>query len=229
MPPWVIDVAMVVLIVGMTYALMSEGLWGAALMFFNVLFAGLIAFNFYEPLAALLAQNVEALSGFADTLCLMALFIVSVLVLRLTTESLAPTMIRFPTPVYHLGRLVFGFLASAVTMAILLLAFETAPVHKKIFGVIDYAYAPPFKWGLDHKWLAFFQFTTGKVFADYSAEQRDPAGEYYNAKVFDPRGEWLIVHQNARPYGTDIVPEPSTGAAGVGGAGGGSPAGGPPS
>ena len=40
------------LILGMMYALMSEGLWGAALMFFDVLFAGLIAFNFYEPLAA---------------------------------------------------------------------------------------------------------------------------------------------------------------------------------
>ena len=41
----------------MTYALTSEGLWGAALMFFNVLFAGLIAFNFYEPLAELLVAN----------------------------------------------------------------------------------------------------------------------------------------------------------------------------
>ena len=62
----------VVLILGMTYALTSEGLWGAALMFFNVLFAGIIAFNFYEPLAALLAANVErSSSGFADTLCLM--------------------------------------------------------------------------------------------------------------------------------------------------------------
>ena len=61
----------------MTYALMSEGLWGAALMFFNVLFAGLIAFNFYEPLAQLIADNVPLLSGFADTVCMMLLFIVS--------------------------------------------------------------------------------------------------------------------------------------------------------
>ena len=60
-----------VLILGLTYALTSEGLWGAALMFFNVLFAGMIAFNFYEPLAKLLARHVPASArGFADTLCL---------------------------------------------------------------------------------------------------------------------------------------------------------------
>ena len=47
----------------MTYALTSEGLWGAALMFFNVLFAGIIAFNFYEPLAALLVEQRRVRCG----------------------------------------------------------------------------------------------------------------------------------------------------------------------
>ena len=66
----VINLIVAVVILGVTYALASEGLWGAALMFFNVLFGGLIAFNFYEPLAKLLADNVPLLSGFADTACL---------------------------------------------------------------------------------------------------------------------------------------------------------------
>ncbi|MBV8228631.1 MAG: CvpA family protein, partial [Planctomycetaceae bacterium] len=69
-------------IAGITYALMSEGLWGAALMFFNVLFAGILAFNFYEPLAALLSSNVEFSRGFADMVCLMSLFIVALFILR---------------------------------------------------------------------------------------------------------------------------------------------------
>ena len=92
-----------------------------------------------------------------------------------------------------------------MTMAILLLAFETAPVHKKIFGVIDYKTQVPFGLGLDRKWLAFFQYTTGLVFADYSSPKRDPLGEYGNAKLFDPRGEWLLNHQEARPYGTKSI------------------------
>src|SRR5437764_6425268 len=122
--PTVVDLLICVIILGMTYALASEGLWGAALMFFNVLFAGIIAFNFYEPLAALLAANVSFISGFADTLCLMAIFIVALVILRLTTETIAPSMVRFPPPVYHLGRWFFGLAGSAVTMAILLLAFH---------------------------------------------------------------------------------------------------------
>ena len=41
------------------------------------------------------------------------LFLVSLVLLRVTTDSLGPTMIRFPTPVFHAGRILFG-LAGAV-------------------------------------------------------------------------------------------------------------------
>ena len=114
-------------------------------------------------------------------------------------------MVRFPAPVYFLGRWLFGFAGGAMVIGFLLLAFHTAPVHKQIFGVIDYKHAPPFKMGLDHHWLAFFQYTTGQVFASYGSGSRDPFGEYRDAKVFDPRAEWLLQHQEARPYGEGAI------------------------
>jgi uncharacterized membrane protein required for colicin V production len=223
MPSWIVDLSVLVLILGMTYALASEGLWGAVLMFFNSLFAGMIAFNFYEPLATLLATNVEPISGYADTLCLMVLYLVSLLILRLATEYLAPMMVRYPAPIYHIGRWLFGFLASCVTMAILLLAFHTSPVHKKMFGAYAYDLRPPFGMGLDWQWLGFFQHTTGQIFATYRPDgPADPFREYGTAKVFDPYARWLIDHQNARPYGEDFVPPPlAEGAAGAEGAGAG--------
>ena len=67
----VIDLVFGFLILLMTYALSSEGLWGAALMFFNVLFGGLIAFNFYEPLARLI-DSTGIGWGFSDTLSLLS-------------------------------------------------------------------------------------------------------------------------------------------------------------
>lgn len=226
MPSWIVDLSVLVLILGMTYALASEGLWGAVLMFFNSLFAGMIAFNFYEPLAGMLASSVEFLSGFADTLSLMVIYLISLLILRLITEYLAPTMVRFPTPIYHVGRWLFGFLASCVTMAILLLAFHTAPIHKKMFGAYAYDLRPPFGMGIDWQWLGFFQHTTGQIFATYRPDGPvDPFKEYGTAKVFDPYARWLIDHQNARPYGEDFVP-PAAGAGGGaegGGAEGGAP------
>lgn len=227
MPPIIIDLVLGVIILGMTYALMSEGLWGSALMFFNILFAGIIAFNFYEPLAALLAKNIGFLSGFADTLCLLSLFIVSIVGLRLTTETLGPLMVRYPSPVFHIGRIGFALAGSVVTVAILILAFETAPVHKKLLGVVDYKYAPPFKMGLDRGWLGFFQYTTGQIFADYKAGRRDPYIEYGSAKVFDPRAEWLLNHQEARPYGDEsILGGEGSGEGGAEGGGGGESGGG---
>ena len=225
MPSWVIDIIMCFLVLGLTYALMSEGLWGAALMFFNVLFAGVIAFNFYEPLADLLAKNVSFLSGFSDTLVLMMLFIVALVLLRLTTESLAPAMVRFPAPVYHLGRVLFGLAGAVLTMAIILVAFHTAPVHKKIFGVIDYKYAPPFKLGFDRGWLGFFQWTTGYIFPNYGTSE-DPYHEFGKANVFDPHAKWLLDHQDKRPYGNETVQEGEKAAAGGGGAAAGGAGGG---
>jgi len=209
------------LTLGLAYALTSEGLWGAALMFFDVVFGGLIAFNFYEPLARLL-DGTGINWGFSDTLCLLGLFCVATGLLRMTTETIGPNMVRFPPPVYHAGRFVFGIAGAATTMAIVILAMHTAPVHKKILNVIDYKSKPPFGMGFDHQWLGFFQHATGAVFANYGHGRRDPFMEYgngaggqrYAVNVFDPRGEWLIIHQEARPYGTgSVLSEESEGAA----------------
>jgi hypothetical protein len=221
MPPILLDLILAALILGLTYALMSEGLWGAALMFFNVLFSGIIAFNFYEPLAAMLGSSASFMAGWSDMLCLMALFIVSLVIFRLTTETLAPAMVRFPAPVYHGGRVFFALAGSLVTFSILLLALECAPVHKKILGAVDYKYKPPFKLGLDHEFLGFFQYTTGSIFANNRPGNHDPFGEYGTAKVFDPRSEWLLHHQDARPYGTETVLGDEKGGAEGGGEGGG--------
>jgi hypothetical protein len=232
-----INFLIVFLIAGLTYALTSEGLWGSALMFFNVLFGALIAFNFYEPLAAML-DSTKIGWGFSDTLCLLGLFSISVLLLRMTTETIAPAQVRFPVPLYHAGRLIFGLGGAAVTMSIIILAFHCAPVYKKIFGVVDYKSKPPFNLGLDHQFLGFFQYATGAVFAQYGSGQRDPFGEYgkgrtgerYPVQFFDPRAEWLIRHEQARPYGEGSIlgAEEAGGAAAEAEAGQPAPAGGAP-
>lgn len=216
------DMLLIALVLGLAYALASEGLWGAALMFFNALFAGMIAFNFYEPLAALL-DKTGINWGFSDTLCLLGLFCVSMVVLRLTTESLAPAMVRFPMPVYHAGRWLFAVAGAAVTISILLLGFECAPVHKKLFKSYEYNSSPPFHWGFDHNWLGFFQHATGGPFVQYGAGRPDPLRNYGQSngqslpiKLFDPDGNWLIDHQNARPYGDETVPPEEADDAGAG-------------
>jgi uncharacterized membrane protein required for colicin V production len=201
------DFIILFLALGLAYALMSEGLWGAALMFFNILFAAMIAFNFYEPVAKLL-DSTGINWGFSDTLCMLGLFCIALVVLRMTTETIAPAMVRFPLPVYHAGRIVFALAGGAVTVAVVVLAFHAAPVHKKIFNAVDHTTKPPFGLGLDHMWLGFFQYETGAVFSNMGRGGRDPYRQYgHGGRVnfFDPRAQWLLDHYDARPYGTGSV------------------------
>jgi hypothetical protein len=208
-----VDLFVLALVGGITYALMSEGLWGSALMFFNVLFAALISFNFYEPLAQLIIDQVgnDTLSSFADSVSMMLLFVISLLLLRLATESVSPSMVRFPTPLYHLGRVIFAVGGACIMVAMLLLGYEAAPVQKKILGVWDFKHKvfnqdnfPR----LDRDFLAFFQYTSGYTFARNGSGDLDPAKEFPSRPVlFDPRAEWLLVHQQARPYGTEAILE----------------------
>jgi uncharacterized membrane protein required for colicin V production len=209
MQPWVIDAGIVVLILGMAYALASEGAWGSCLMFFNVMFAGLIAFNFYEPLAVWFL-SLGLAGSWGDFLALIGLFLVALVALRIGTDLMAPSMIRLPKAVYHLGRLVFSFAGAALMAGILLCVLETAPVHRKVFGQINYNSQPPYKMGLDRHWLAFVQYMTGNVFTNYNDEDRKKDPEFDTANAFDVQGSWLIDHQNARPYGEDgdKVPAP---------------------
>ena len=180
-------------------------------MFFNVLFGSLIAFNFYEPLASLMASNAPGMiAGFSDMLCFLGIFLVATLIMRVATENIAPSMVRFPSMVYQGGRFVFGLAGGALTVAVVILAFNMAPVHKKLFTAYNYDHKPPFGMGFDYEFLAFFQRISGYAFAQYSDDAEDPFRQYGKARVFDPRGRWMIDHQNAR-YGEGKVPEPITG------------------
>jgi len=193
-----IEALIMLLVLGIAYAIFAEGLWGSALMFFNVLFSSLLAFNCYEPLAGMIASSLPDVAGFADTFCLMLIFLISLILMRVMTGKLAPKLIRVPPILKILGGLTFGLLTGVLTMGFILVAFNTAPVHRQVFSAFGYEKKPPF--------LGFFQVSSGQAFARYGYAP-DPSGKYGDARVFDPEGLWLIDHQNARPYGEPKVPE----------------------
>jgi len=122
------------------------------------------------------------------------------------TEALAPSMVRYPTPVYHLGRVLFGFGASVLTAGVLLLGLDASPVHKRALGAYNYHYKPFFGSRLDKEILALFQYSTGQIYTR-QGDKRDPFDQYGHSRVFDPRGKWLLNAQEARPYGKGQIIE----------------------
>jgi hypothetical protein len=195
---FVFNMVIFLVTLGVIYAVFSEGLWGSTLLLLDVVFAGMITLNYYEPLATLINEKSEAaLGGFTDMLCFMGLLLVSLGTLRGLTTAMSNNLVRFPGLVDLLGRAVMAVLAGVLTMGLLLSGLYTAPVQKQILGsvdTIDPEGGPPFQiaGGFDRAWLKLFEFGSKNAFAS-----RDQDGAP-NAFDYD---DWLAKLQNARPYG----------------------------
>src|SRR5262249_27149435 len=122
----------VFIMLGVGYALLVEGLFTAFLMCCNVLLAGFITFNFWEPLADQLDSLFAGsfLSGYEDALCLVVLFSLTLGILRLVTNNLAFTEVAFPMAVHRAGGALCGFLTGYLVCGFLVCMMQTLPWHE---------------------------------------------------------------------------------------------------
>src|SRR5579885_3154258 len=100
----------VVIMAAIAYAFWREGPLTAFAMCANVLVAGLLAFNFWEPLANLLEPFLAGsfMEDTEDALALMAIFLPALMLLRWATNSMAATHMEYPPILYRGGAVVFG-------------------------------------------------------------------------------------------------------------------------
>jgi hypothetical protein len=164
-----IDVILILVVAGVAWCVASEGPWGAASTLIAVIVAGLLAMNFFEPLASKFPSSIEWRTR-ADIISLLGLFAVFTMALRMACEYVMPTQIEVHPLAYNAMRWGLAAATGYVTMAILLTALHTAPLPREFMGfrperanLLD-AMAP------DRQWLAFTQhtsehiFTTGNIF-----------------------------------------------------------------
>src|SRR3954466_14948913 len=80
------------------YCFFREGVLTSICMTVNVFLAGLVAFNFFEPLAGELESTFSGsfLEGCEDALCLSVLFALTLGVLRVITHNLANAEVELP-------------------------------------------------------------------------------------------------------------------------------------
>lgn len=161
----IIDIALLAIVGIVTYLMAFEGPWTATLTFFAVVFSGLLAMNFFEPLAMVLARSSPSLDPWADFGSLVVLFALFVTLIREGLDRVAPNNIELPVPLHHVVRWGMGAATGYVTMAILLTALHTAPVPRSFLG-----FTPERKNFLgitspDLQWLGFTQHVSERVFA----------------------------------------------------------------
>lgn len=160
-----IDIILLAILGGVTWFVSSEGAWTAGVTFVSVLLAGLLAMNFFEPVAMLLGNALRDYDSKMDMVALLGLFAGGVFGLRELGERIAPLYVQVPALLEQGGRWVFGAATGYVTMAILLTALHTAPVPREFLG-----FTPERKNLLnivapDRQWLGFTQYVTEHAFS----------------------------------------------------------------
>lgn len=159
----VFGILLVLVFAAVTYIVASEGAFGAGVTFLCVLFSGLLAMNFFEPLANFLDSGISAMQSFSDLVALVGLFALFTFLMRLATDNLAPTELEFDVRVYQVGRWLLAAATGYVTMAFLLTAIHTAPLPREFLG-----FAPERKNlfdvdAPDRRWLGFTQHVSEKI------------------------------------------------------------------
>ena len=175
--------------------LISEGLWGNAITFFNVVTAALLANNYFEPAAALLEEHLPSFKYFVDFVALWLIFIVVYLILKLITERVSRVKVRFRKPVETAGGLAFAALVGWIMMSFSLMSFHMAPLEVDAFGggfqdePLDkmlFGMAAP-----DRNWLAF-------VYNSSNGGSLDRFGQNDESQNFDPKADFIYRYRLRR-------------------------------
>lgn len=178
-----------------------------------VILSGLLAMNFFEPLAAFLETNVGGAWGPRfDIIALLGLFIALVFGLRTMMESLIPTFIQVHPVAYEAVRWTCGAATGYVTMAILLTSLHTAPLPREFLGFRAERDNFLMLTAPDRQWLGFTQYVSERVF---------PRGRIFDGPRFTvgnyPNDTWpsfpiryATRRQMLETGGVSVAPPPTT-------------------
>jgi len=160
----IIDVVLIAIVAGVAWCVSGEGAWGAGLTCLCVLFGGMLAMNFFEPVANWLGRIALIGEACADVVALVGLFAFFVFLLRWATDNLSPTSIDIDGRLYQIIRLGFAVATGYITMAFLLTALHTTPLPRNFIGFTPernnfLEVTAPDRW-----WLGFNQYVSEVVF-----------------------------------------------------------------
>jgi hypothetical protein len=179
----------------LAYLFLIQGLATAVMMFANVFLAGLIAFNFWEPLADLLDPPLSRsfFAGYEDAICLTGLFGIAFALLRLATNTLSGAVIEFHPIAQRAGGAFFGLATGYLLSGFLVSVFQTLPWHERF-------------WGYEPNWLANQSAVDSILPPDRLwLSMMHRAGENGFGRgerpTFDPQATFVIRYSRFRRYG----------------------------
>jgi uncharacterized membrane protein required for colicin V production len=166
----------------------NEGLWGAAIMFFNVMTAALLATNLFEPAANWITGMSPSMAYLADFIALWAIFVISLLLMRVVTDLLSRHRVRFIKIADTIGGMFFAAWIGWIVLQFTMFTLHTAPLSRNFLGFQEKPDTRMlFHLGPDRDWLAFIHSISkdGALARESSANQPD-------VHVFDPNADFIL-------------------------------------
>lgn len=170
-----------------------DGMWSNAIALVNVVTAALLAVNLFEPAATYLCEQAPTYVHVFDFLMLWGLFALFYGLMRLATDNISKTRVRFNILVDQLGGMFFSVWVGWVLVCFTAMTLHTAPMTRDyLFDGFKPEKALLFGLAPDRLWLGFSQnMSQGGL--SRLADPSDP-----EKHVFDPKGEFIIKYATRR-------------------------------
>jgi uncharacterized membrane protein required for colicin V production len=187
-----ITLILAVVLLACVASLFNDGLWSNAVRLINVIFAALLAINFYEPLATALDGWNSSFTFFWDFLSQWALFVIFSIILKILTDKLSLVKVKFLKIVDQIGGLVLSLWIGWVMVCFTLTTLHTAPLSHDYAGfAVDKNEKMFLGTGPDRLWLAFTQKQSLGMYGHSPANEPD---KY----VFDPKCQYMPTYHFRR-------------------------------
>ncbi|MEX2173162.1 MAG: hypothetical protein WD872_02295 [Pirellulaceae bacterium] len=178
-----------------------HGLWGAAITLVNLIVAMLFATNLFEPICNLIEVFESSFTYLLDFVVLWFLFFFSYGILRLITDLLSRTRVKFDLPVEMAGRSVLAIWCGWLMVCFTAFTLQTAPLNSESpLGAWKSPQAGSFL-GMapGRMWLGFAHSRSRGALArgNYSGNTH-PDDVDLNVEAFDPHGEFPIKYHDRR-------------------------------
>ncbi|HWL08328.1 MAG TPA: CvpA family protein [Planctomicrobium sp.] len=178
-----IDLLLLAVLGVVVWLVSADGPWGAGITFVTVLIGGLIAMNFFEPLAGMLSSVVILSPEWPvrwDIIAFWGIFSLSVFLLKAIGEKLLPAYAELSPPVYQGAKWGFAVLTGYVFTAIVCTTLHMAPLPREFLGFTPesrnlFGIAP------DRHWLGFTQYASEK---SLNRIRTDGLPAYFDGAVF---------------------------------------------
>jgi Colicin V production protein len=195
---------LLLIFVGVAAGCWFQGLWSCAINLINLIFAGILATNFWEPICVMLEENAGKEYTFVfDILALWILFSIVYALLRAITNSLSPHRVEFHPYVEIGGRSVLALMCGWIFLCFTTFTLQTAPIPASPFGAWSSPESAAFLgFEPDMQWAAFAQnrsrFAYSRTRAADATTNPHPNDAEANVEAFDPQADFAARYHDRR-------------------------------